>query len=47
VKFNEKGQNIKIISNISQVQNGQYRVVWPAEMAATQMVWPFTPWEKR
>jgi branched-chain amino acid transport system substrate-binding protein len=47
VKFNEKGQNIKIISNISQIQNGQHRVVWPAEMAAVQMVWPFVPWEKR
>lgn len=47
VKFNEKGQNIKIISNISQIQNGQYRVVWPGEMAAAQMVWPFKSWEKR
>jgi len=47
VKFDEKGQNIKIISNISQVQSGQYRVIWPAEMAATGMVWPFMPWEKR
>jgi len=41
VKFNEQGQNIKIISNISQVQNGQYRVVWPASMAAVDLVWPF------
>ncbi|RPJ36201.1 MAG: amino acid ABC transporter substrate-binding protein [Deltaproteobacteria bacterium] len=47
VKFNENGQNIKIISHISQVQKGQYRVVWPGEMAATEMVWPFTPWDKR
>jgi len=47
VKFNEKGQNIKIISNISQVQNGQYRVIWPGEMAAAEMVWPFKPWDKR
>ena len=47
VKFNEKGQNIKIISHISQIQNGQYRVVWPAEMAAAEMIWPFKPWDKR
>jgi len=47
VKFNEQGQNIKIISHISQIQNGQYRVVWPAEMAAAEMVWPFKPWDKR
>ena len=47
VKFNEKGQNIKIISHISQIQNGQYRVVWPTEMAAAEMIWPFKPWDKR
>lgn len=47
VKFNEHGQNIKIISHISQVQNGQYRIVWPGEMAAAEMVWPFKPWDKR
>ena len=47
VKFNEKGQNIKIISNISQVLDGEYRIIWPGDMAATEMVWPFVPWEKR
>jgi branched-chain amino acid transport system substrate-binding protein len=47
VKFNEQGQNIKIISNISQVLDGQYRVVWPGQMAATELVWPFKPWNKR
>jgi len=47
VKFNEKGQNMMIISNISQIQKGEYRVIWPANMAATDMVWPFTAWEKR
>jgi len=47
VKFNEQGQNIKIISNISQVLNGEYRVVWPGSMAAIDLVWPFKPWDKR
>jgi branched-chain amino acid transport system substrate-binding protein len=47
VKFNEKGQNIKIISNISQVLGGEYRVIWPGNMAATEMVWPFVSWDKR
>lgn len=47
VKFNEKGQNIKIVSNISQILNGEYRVVWPARLAAKEMVWPFKPWDKR
>ena len=47
VKFSEQGQNIKIISNISQIQNGKYRVVWPGAMAAAELVWPFKPWDKR
>jgi branched-chain amino acid transport system substrate-binding protein len=47
VKFNEKGQNMKIISAISQIQEGKYRVIWPADIAAKEMVWPFKPWDKR
>lgn len=47
VKFNEKGQNMKIISAISQVQEGKYRVIWPEDIAAKEMVWPFKPWDKR
>lgn len=47
VKFNEKGQNMKIISAISQIQEGKYRVIWPEDIAAVQMVWPFKPWDKR
>lgn len=47
VKFNEKGQNMKIISAISQIQEGKYRVIWPEDIAAQEMVWPFKPWDKR
>ncbi len=47
VKFNEKGQNMKIISAISQIQEGKYRVIWPEDIAAKEMVWPFKPWDKR
>jgi branched-chain amino acid transport system substrate-binding protein len=47
VKFNEKGQNMKIISAISQIQEGKYRVIWPDDIAAKEMVWPFKPWDKR
>lgn len=47
VMFNEKGQNIKIMSAISQIQDGKYRVVWPANVAAVKIVWPFKPWDKR
>jgi branched-chain amino acid transport system substrate-binding protein len=47
VKFNEKGQNAKIISYLTQIQNQEYRVVWPESMASKPLVWPFVPWEKR
>jgi len=40
VKFDQTGQNIWIASTMSQIQNGEYRVVWPADWASGQMVWP-------
>jgi len=43
VKFAKNGQNIWISSTVSQIQNGEYKVVWPAEWATTEMVWPMRP----
>jgi branched-chain amino acid transport system substrate-binding protein len=39
VKFAENGQNIWISSTMSQIQNGNYKVVWPEEWATTPMTW--------
>lgn len=39
VKFDENGQNIWISSTMSQIQNGNYKVVWPEEWATTPMTW--------
>jgi branched-chain amino acid transport system substrate-binding protein len=40
VKFAENGQNIWIASTLSQIQNGKYRVVWPADWASSKLWWP-------
>ncbi len=40
IRFNENGQNIGTLSSLSQIQNGKYRVVWPPDLATTQMLWP-------
>jgi len=44
VKFDKNGQNIWIASTLSQIINGQYRVVWPKEWASAPMIWPM--WKK-
>jgi branched-chain amino acid transport system substrate-binding protein len=43
VKFDANGQNIWIDSTLSQIQKGDYKVVWPNEWATTTMVWPMRP----
>jgi branched-chain amino acid transport system substrate-binding protein len=44
VKFDKSGQNIWIASTMSQIQSGNYKVVWPPEWATAQMTWPM--WKK-
>lgn len=36
IKFNEKGQNIRTISFMVQIQNGKYEVVWPLSIQEKQ-----------
>jgi len=43
VKFDESGQNIWIDSTMSQIQKGDYKVVWPQEWATTTMIWGMRP----
>ena len=43
VKFDENGQNIWIDSTLSQIQKGDYKVVWPAQWSTTSMAWPMRP----
>jgi len=46
IKFDARGQNPHQVL-ITQVLNGQYKVVHPPEAAETKPVIPTPPWDKR
>jgi branched-chain amino acid transport system substrate-binding protein len=46
IKFDARGQNAHPVL-MTQVQGGQYKVVWPPSAAETQPVIPTPPWNKR
>ena len=46
IKFDPRGQNAHPVL-ITQIQGGQYKVVWPASAAETQPIFPTPPWNKR
>jgi branched-chain amino acid transport system substrate-binding protein len=46
VKFDARGQNAHPVL-ITQILNGQYKVVWPKEAAEAAPVIPTPPWNKR
>ncbi len=47
IKFGKDGQNMHAIGVMVQLLDGQYKVVWPFELAETQIVWPVPAWDKR
>lgn len=48
IKFNpENGQNTLGRAVMVQIQNGKYNTVWPFDVAAADLVWPFPAWSKR
>lgn len=47
VRFDEQQQNELGRGIIVQVQGGQYRTVFPAEVAVAEPVFPLQPWEQR
>ncbi len=44
IKFNEKGQNVSEEHPVIQVQNEEYKVVWPEE---NELMYPMPPWSDR
>jgi branched-chain amino acid transport system substrate-binding protein len=47
IKFDSKThQNIYATGILVQIQNEQYHTVWPFNMAAKDVVWPFPGWKK-
>lgn len=47
VAFAPGGQNIKAMSMLTQLQGGEYKRVYPEDLADTEIVIPMTPWDKR
>ena len=46
IQFDAKGQNQHPVL-ITQVQGGQYKVIWPADAAETKPIIPTPPWNQR
>jgi len=47
IAFNEKGQNIKWLHPVVQVQNGKYVVVYPESSQENAPIYPAPEWKKR
>jgi branched-chain amino acid transport system substrate-binding protein len=47
VKFDAEGRNIAKPMVMYQVQDGQYKVVYPPKWANSKLRWPTPPWSKR
>jgi branched-chain amino acid transport system substrate-binding protein len=46
IKFDQRGQNAHPVL-VTQIQGGQYKVVWPAEVATAKPILPTPAWNKR
>jgi branched-chain amino acid transport system substrate-binding protein len=44
VKFNDKGDNERAVSIITQIQGGGFVPVWPTEFAKAPAVYPKPDW---
>lgn len=48
IKFDPaNGQNVLGRAVMVQILNGKYQTVWPFEVAAAEIVWPYPEWSKR
>ncbi len=47
IKFDKDGQNMYAIGVMVQILDGQYKVVWPFDLAETPIAWPAPAWDKR
>lgn len=47
IEFGEDGQNNGVSTALIQVQDGKYYSIYPFDVAARQVTYPFTPWSKR
>ena len=47
VQFDAKGQNRLVGGVMVQILEGEYKVVWPFDVAEAELVWPAPPWDRR
>ncbi len=47
VAFVPGGQNSKAMSMMTQLQGGEYKRVFPVELATNEIIFPMVPWDKR
>jgi branched-chain amino acid transport system substrate-binding protein len=47
IEFDEKGQNKHAAGVMVQILDEQYRLVWPFDLAETELVWPAPGWGER
>jgi branched-chain amino acid transport system substrate-binding protein len=47
IMFDKTGQNASATGVMVQLLDGQYRVVWPFDLAETNIVWPVPSWDAR
>ncbi|HEY8692899.1 MAG TPA: ABC transporter substrate-binding protein, partial [Chloroflexota bacterium] len=46
VKFDEKGQNTQGAGILIQIQDGEYKTVWPDSVASAKIIYPLPDWAK-
>lgn len=46
-KFDETGQNVKVLTVITQLKDQQYGTVFPLKYKDTEPIFPITPWNER
>jgi len=47
IEFDAHGQNKHAAGLMAQILNKEYKVVWPFDLAETDLVWPAPGWERR
>jgi branched-chain amino acid transport system substrate-binding protein len=47
VKFDETGQNVLGTPCIVQIQGGQFRTVYPSDIASSKIIFPMPEWSER
>lgn len=47
VKFDKTGQNILAEGLLGQIQNDEYKIIWPPHFAETRAIWPAPSWDER